>query len=77
MSKKLLLQSVGHVLVLLQPCTDWLMELAAAKLPLAATNKNWSVFPCLPDLHCWISDGESMVKSFEELGYATDLQFAQ
>ena len=24
----------------------------------------------------WISDGESMVKSFEELGYATDLQFA-
>src|SRR5215217_593930 len=24
----------------------------------------------------WISDGESMVKSFEELGYDTDLQFA-
>lgn len=24
----------------------------------------------------WISDGESMVKSFEALGYATDLQFA-
>lgn len=24
----------------------------------------------------WISDGESMVKSFEDLGYATDLQFA-
>jgi putative multiple sugar transport system substrate-binding protein len=24
----------------------------------------------------WISDGESMVKSFESLGYATDLQFA-
>jgi putative multiple sugar transport system substrate-binding protein len=24
----------------------------------------------------WISDGESMVKSFEGLGYATDLQFA-
>jgi len=24
----------------------------------------------------WISDGNSMVKSFEELGYATDLQFA-
>ena len=24
----------------------------------------------------WISDGESMVKSFEELGYETDLQFA-
>jgi putative multiple sugar transport system substrate-binding protein len=24
----------------------------------------------------WISDGESMVKVFEELGYATDLQFA-
>jgi putative multiple sugar transport system substrate-binding protein len=24
----------------------------------------------------WISDGESMVKEFEELGYATDLQFA-
>ena len=24
----------------------------------------------------WISDGESMVKSFEELGYATDLQLA-
>jgi putative multiple sugar transport system substrate-binding protein len=25
----------------------------------------------------WISDGESMVKSFEELGYATDLQYAE
>ena len=25
----------------------------------------------------WISDGESMVKSFTELGYATDLQFAE
>ena len=24
----------------------------------------------------WISDGESMVKSFQELGYETDLQFA-
>ncbi|MBL8078784.1 MAG: sugar-binding protein [Anaerolineales bacterium] len=24
----------------------------------------------------WISDGESMVKSFEDLGYETDLQFA-
>ncbi len=24
----------------------------------------------------WISDGESMVKVFEEMGYATDLQFA-
>ena len=24
----------------------------------------------------WISDGESMVKSFEDLGYKTDLQFA-
>ncbi len=24
----------------------------------------------------WISDGESMVKSFEDLGYSTDLQFA-
>jgi putative multiple sugar transport system substrate-binding protein len=24
----------------------------------------------------WISDGESMVKSFEEIGYDTDLQFA-
>src|SRR5215217_6297899 len=24
----------------------------------------------------WISDGESMVKSFEALGYKTDLQFA-
>ena len=24
----------------------------------------------------WISDGESMVKSFEALGYETDLQFA-
>src|SRR5690242_18955723 len=24
----------------------------------------------------WISDGESMVKSFEDLGYATDLTFA-
>lgn len=25
----------------------------------------------------WISDGESMVKSFEELGYTTDLQYAE
>jgi len=25
----------------------------------------------------WISDGESMVKEFEALGYATDLQFAE
>jgi putative multiple sugar transport system substrate-binding protein len=25
----------------------------------------------------WISDGESMVKSFEELGYSTDLQYAE
>ena len=24
----------------------------------------------------WISDGESMVKVFEEMGYETDLQFA-
>ncbi len=24
----------------------------------------------------WISDGESMVKEFEAMGYATDLQFA-
>ncbi len=25
----------------------------------------------------WISDGESMVKAFEEMGYKTDLQFAE
>jgi putative multiple sugar transport system substrate-binding protein len=25
----------------------------------------------------WISDGDSMVKSFEELGYTTDLQYAE
>jgi putative multiple sugar transport system substrate-binding protein len=48
---------------------------AATEAPAAGTKLVGISMPTKTSTR-WISDGESMVKSFQELGYETDLQFA-
>lgn len=49
---------------------------AATSAPVAEGTKLVGISMPTKTSSRWISDGESMVKSFEDLGYETDLQFA-
>jgi len=49
---------------------------AATEAPAAAETKIVGISMPTKTSTRWISDGESMVKVFEEMGYETDLQFA-
>ncbi len=51
-------------------------EAPAAEAPAAAETKIVGISMPTKTSTRWISDGESMVKVFEEMGYETDLQFA-
>ena len=52
-------------------------EAPAAEAPAAAEQKTVGISMPTKSSERWISDGESMVKVFEEMGFATDLQFAE
>ena len=87
MSKKLLYKLFAVVAVLslaLAACGGGAAEAPAADAPAAdapaadapAEVKTVGISMPTKTSTRWISDGESMVKVFEDLGYATDLQFA-
>jgi putative multiple sugar transport system substrate-binding protein len=54
-------------------------QVGAAPAPAANPNEGALIGISMPTKSSerWISDGESMVKAFEDLGYKTDLQFAE
>jgi putative multiple sugar transport system substrate-binding protein len=73
MSKKLIYQLLAVVMLaslILTACGGGAAATPAATKPLVGIS-----MPTKTSTR-WISDGESMVKSFEDLGYDTDLQFA-
>src|SRR5215208_406667 len=72
MSKKLLY----NLLAVLMLASLVLTACGAAAATPAAAKKLVGISMPTKTSTRWISDGESMVKSFEELGYDTDLQFA-
>ena len=78
--KKSSLYSVFAVLVVLAMFLGACQPAAATTAPEAAApaaeQKYVGIAMPTKSSARWISDGESMVKSFEELGYRTDLQFA-
>ncbi len=77
--KRNILVSVFALLIvlsmLLSACTPAATASPAPGQP-AATKKLIGISMPTKTSTRWISDGNSMVKSFEELGYKTDLQFA-
>src|SRR5215212_4781603 len=71
MSKKLLYKLLALVML-----ASFVLTACGGAAPAAAEKKLVGISMPTKTSTRWISDRESMVKSFEALGYATDLQFA-
>src|ERR1041384_7897909 len=71
MSKKLLYTLLAVVMV-----ASFILTACGGAAPAAAGKKLVGISMPTKTSTRWISDGNSMVKSFTELGYDTDLQFA-
>jgi len=71
MSKKLLYKLLALVML-----ASFVLTACGGAAPAAAEKKLVGISMPTKTSTRWISDGNSMVKSFESLGYATDLQFA-
>ena len=71
MSKKLLYNVVAVIML-----ASFILAACGGAAPAASEKKLVGISMPTKTSTRWISDGESMVKSFEALGYATDLQFA-
>ncbi len=71
MSKKLLYNLLAVVML-----ASLILTACGGAAPAAAEKKLVGISMPTKTSTRWISDGNSMVKSFQDLGYATDLQFA-
>ena len=71
MSKKLLYNLVAVLML-----ASFILTACGGAVPAAADKPLVGISMPTKSSTRWISDGESMVKEFEAMGYATDLQFA-